>query len=114
MLIVMRSDAGTEDIERVLHVIEHLGFRAHAMPGENRTAIGLTGNSGSVDPAHFEFLPGVAEAIRVTQPYKLITRDLRPEKSVIKVGTSSIGGEELAIIAGPCALENREQVFSVA
>ena len=110
----MRSDAGTDDIERVLNVIEHLGFRGHAMPGENRTAIGITGNSGAIDPAHFEFLPGVAEAIRVTQPYKLISRDLKQERSVVKVGNATIGGDELAIIAGPCALENEEQVFNTA
>jgi 3-deoxy-7-phosphoheptulonate synthase len=110
----MRSDARTEDIERVLHVIEHLGFRAHAMPGENRTAIGITGNPGAIDPAHFEFLPGVAEAIRVTQPYKLISRDLKPEKSEVHVGNATIGGSELAIIAGPCALENENQVFTTA
>jgi 3-deoxy-7-phosphoheptulonate synthase len=114
MLIVMRPDARAEDIEKVLHVIEHLGFRAHAMPGENRTAIGITGNPGAIDPAHFEFLPGVAEAIRVTQPYKLISRDLKPEKSVIRVGNATIGGGELAIIAGPCALENEKQVFTTA
>lgn len=115
MLIVMKSDASDEDIKRVLHVVETLGFRAHSMPGENRTAIGVTGNPGAIDPAHFEFLPGVAEAIRVTQPYKLISRDLKPDKSVIKVGNSSIGGGgELAIIAGPCALENPDQIFSTA
>lgn len=114
MLIVMKSDASDDDIQRVLHVVETLGFRAHAMPGENRTAIGITGNPGAIDPAHFEFLPGVAEAIRVTQPYKLISRDLKPERSVIKVGTGSIGNGELAIIAGPCALENPDQIFTTA
>ena len=114
MLIVMKSDASESDIERVLRVIEKLGFRGHAMPGETRTAIGVTGNKGAVDPAHFENLPGVADAIRVTQPYKLISRDLRPEKSVIRVGSGSIGGQEMAMIAGPCALESREQVFEAA
>lgn len=114
MLIVMKSDATQSDIDRVIRVIEKLGFRGHAMPGETRTAIGVTGNKGAVDPAHFENLPGVADAIRVTQPYKLISRDLRPEKSVVKVGNSFIGGPELAMIAGPCALESREQVFEVA
>jgi 3-deoxy-7-phosphoheptulonate synthase len=114
MLIVMKSDATQVDVDRVVKVIEALGFRGHAMPGENRTAIGVTGNKTAVDPAHFENLPGVAEAIRVTQPYKLISRDLRPEKSVVKVGNSSIGGDELAMIAGPCALENPKQVFTVA
>jgi 3-deoxy-7-phosphoheptulonate synthase len=114
MLIVMKSDATDSDIERVLVIIEKLGFRGHAMPGETRTAIGVTGNKGAVDPAHFENLPGVADAIRVTQPYKLISRDLRPEKSEIKVGNATIGGGDLAMIAGPCALESREQVFEVA
>jgi len=114
MLIVMKSDATQADVDRVVRVIETLGFRGHAMPGENRTAIGVTGNKTAVDPAHFENLPGVAEAIRVTQPYKLISKDLRPEKSVVKVGNASIGGDELAMIAGPCALENPKQVFTVA
>ena len=114
MLIVMRSDATQSDIDKVIKVIETLGFRGHAMPGETRTAIGVTGNKGAIDPAHFENLPGVADAIRVTQPYKLISRDLRPEKSVIKIGNASIGGGELAMIAGPCALESREQVYEVA
>ena len=110
----MKSDATQADVDRVVRVIEALGFRGHAMPGENRTAIGVTGNKTAVDPAHFENLPGVAEAIRVTQPYKLISKDLRPEKSVVKVGNASIGGDELAIIAGPCALESPKQVFTVA
>lgn len=84
------------------------------MPGENRTAIGVTGNRTAIDPAHFENLPGVADAIRVTKPYKLISRDLRPEKSVVRVGNASIGGGGLAIIAGPCAVENPNQVLAVA
>lgn len=114
MLIVMRSDASASDIENVLNAIDKLGFRGHALPGENRTAIAVTGNKGSIDPARFENLPGVADTIRVTQPYKLVTRDMQPERSAIRVGTSSIGGGELAMIAGPCALEDREQVFETA
>lgn len=114
MLIVMKSGASASEIEKVLEVIETLGFRGHSLPGANRTAIGVTGNSGAIDPAHFENLAGVAQAIRVTQPYKLISKDLRPERSVIKVGNSTIGGPELAMIAGPCALEDHEQVFSTA
>jgi len=114
MLIVMKADATQNDVERVIGIIEKLGFRPHTMPGAARTAIGITGNNGAVDPAHFENLSGVAEAIRVTKPYKLISKDLRPEKSVIKVGNATIGGDELVIIAGPCAVENAEQVFSVA
>ncbi|CAN5656904.1 3-deoxy-7-phosphoheptulonate synthase [soil metagenome] len=114
MLIVMKADATQNEVERVIGIIEKLGFRPHTMPGAARTAIGITGNAGAVDPAHFENLAGVAEAIRVTKPYKLISKDLRPEKSVVKVGNATIGGDELAIIAGPCALENADQVFSVA
>jgi len=114
MLIVMTSDATSADIDRVVEVIETLGLRGHKMPGESRTAIGITGNKGAIDPAHFENLPGVAEALRVTKPYKLISRDLRAEKSVIKVGSAAIGDGLLAMIAGPCALEDREQVFEVA
>jgi 3-deoxy-7-phosphoheptulonate synthase len=114
MLIVMKSDATPAEIDRVLEVVDGLGLRGHAMPGENRTAIGITGNKSAIDPAHFENLPGVADAIRVTKPYKLISKDLRPERSVVKVGNSSIGGAELAIIAGPCAVENAEQVLTVA
>lgn len=114
MLIVMKSDATREDIARVEEIIEKLGFRPHVMPGESRTAIGVTGNPGAIDPTHFENLSGVAEAIRVTKPYKLISKDLRPEKSVIKVGNATIGGDELAIIAGPCAVESIDQVFKAA
>jgi 3-deoxy-7-phosphoheptulonate synthase len=84
------------------------------MPGENRTAIGITGNQGAVDTAHFENIEGVAEAIRVTKPYKLISNDLRPEKSVIKVGDAEIGGNELGLIAGVCSVECYDQVFEVA
>jgi 3-deoxy-7-phosphoheptulonate synthase len=114
MLIVMKPGATPADIDRVVEVIEALGLRGHTLPGENRTAIGITGNKGSVDPAHFENLSGVADAIRVTKPYKLISKELRPEKSVIKVGNALIGGADLAIIAGPCAVENADQVFKVA
>lgn len=114
MLIVMKADATDHQIEAVLRVIEDLGYKPHSMPGATRTAIGITGNQGSVDPSHFETLPGVAEAIRVSKPYKLITLDLRPEKTIVRVGDAAIGGDELAIIAGPCAVESRNQAFAVA
>src|ERR671926_314553 len=115
MLIVMKADATDEEIKGVERVITELGYRPHVMPGAARTAIGITGNSGPVDITPFETLPGVAEAIRVTKPYKLVTLDLRPEKTVVNVGgDAEIGGDELAIIAGPCAVESREQIFAVA
>src|ERR687896_486784 len=114
MLIVMKSDATDGQIETVLRVIEQLGFKGHPMPGATRTAIGITGNQGAVDPSHFENLAGVAEAIRVSKPYKLVTLDLRAEKTLVRVGDAVIGGDELAIIAGPCAIESRAQAFAIA
>jgi 3-deoxy-7-phosphoheptulonate synthase len=114
MLIVMKADATDGQVEAVVRVIEELGYRAHPMPGASRTAIGITGNQGAVDPSHFENLPGVSEAVRVSKPYKLVTLDLRADKTVVKMGDAAIGGDELAIVAGPCAIENRAQAFAVA
>ena len=111
----MNASAGKGEIDNVVRVVESLGFRAHVMPGANRTAIGITGNQGAVDLSHFENLPGVSEAIRVTKPYKLITLDLRPERTIVDLGDGArIGDGSLAIIAGPCAIENRKQAFGIA
>src|ERR671915_1462239 len=114
MLIVMKADATDSQVDAVLRVIEELGYKPHPMPGATRTAIGITGNPTAIDPSHFENLAGVAEAIRVSKPYKLITLDLRPEKTVVRVGDAAIGGDELSVIAGPCAVESRAQTFAVA
>jgi 3-deoxy-7-phosphoheptulonate synthase len=114
MLIVMKADATNGQVEAVVRVIEGLGYKAHPKPGATRTAIGITGNPGAIDPSHFENLGGVAEAVRVSRPYKLVTLDLRIDKTVVCVGDASIGGDELAIIAGPCAVESRTQAFAVA
>src|SRR5919107_2862757 len=114
MLIVMKADATEADVERVVGVVTGLGYRAHPMPGATRTAIGITGNQGAVDATRFETMSGVAEAIRVTKPYKLISLDLKPEKTVVRVGDAAIGGDELALIAGPCAIESRAQAFAIA
>lgn len=114
MLIVMQANATEREIADVVKVVNEMGLRAHPLPGATRTAIGITGNTGALDPTHFENLSGVGEAIRVSKPYKLITRDLRPEKTVVRVGDAAIGDKELAIIAGPCAIESREQAFAVA
>src|SRR6266536_3933571 len=114
MLIVMKPDATDGQIEAVVRVIDELGFKPHPMPGSTRTAIGITGNQGPVDPSHFEMLPGIADVSRVSKPYKLVTLDLLPEKTIIRIGDATIGGDNLAIIAGPCAIESRAQTFAVA
>src|SRR5580698_4144945 len=116
MLVVMKAQATQEEIQTVCEHIEQLGFRAHAMPGAQRTAIGITGNQGQVESGTLEELSGVAEVIRVSKPYKLVSRDLKEDDTVITFpGTNAtIGGRDLAVIAGPCSIETREQAFAAA
>jgi 3-deoxy-7-phosphoheptulonate synthase len=116
MLVVMQAHATEEQVRAVCQKIESLGYRAHAMPGATRTAIGITGNQGEVEQGTLDDMAGVQEVIRVSKPYKLVSRDVKEENTVIRfAGTpATIGGKNLAIIAGPCAIENREQAFAVA
>ncbi|MHB8653566.1 MAG: 3-deoxy-7-phosphoheptulonate synthase [Terriglobia bacterium] len=121
MLIVMKPQATEDNVQGVCRKIESMGFRPHPMPGAQRTAIGITGNPGPLEPAEFESLPGVAEAIPVSKPYKLVSREIKNEDSLIRVNPSggagpgfTFGGRELGIIAGPCAIESREQAFAAA
>jgi 3-deoxy-7-phosphoheptulonate synthase len=120
MLVVMKAQATPEQVQAVCDHIEQLGFRAHSMPGAQRTAIGITGNQGEVDRGNLEFLPGVAEVIRVSKPYKLASRDVKEEDTIIRfpgtdatIGGASNGGN-VAIVAGPCSIETREQAFAIA
>ncbi len=114
MLVVMSSDATDVDIRRVVETIESLGFKAHPMPGANRTAIGITGNTSALNASPFADLPGVAECVRVTRPYKLVSRELKHDGSVIRIDDAEIGGDSLAIIAGVCAVESLEQTMLTA
>jgi 3-deoxy-7-phosphoheptulonate synthase len=114
VLIVMRQDATPEDVQGVVRSIEARGLRAHAIPGAERTAIGITGNQGPLEPAAFESLPGVLEAIRVSHPYKLVSREVKHEDTVVRVGGVPVGGPTLVFIGGPCAVESREQTLTVA
>lgn len=114
MLIVMKADATRANIERVIEMIESLGLKAHQMRGTQRTAIGITGDTTTLDASPFANLPGVAECIRVTKPYKLVSRELRPEKTIIRIGDAELGGEDFTIIAGVCAVESREQTMMTA
>jgi 3-deoxy-7-phosphoheptulonate synthase len=110
----MQAHATEGQVRAVCQKIEAAGFRAHAIPGAERTAIGITGNRGEVEIG-LEEMPGVVEVIRVTKPYKLVSRDFKQDNTVVRFSNSAtIGGPELAIIAGPCAVESREQVFAVA
>jgi 3-deoxy-7-phosphoheptulonate synthase len=118
MLVVMQSQATEEQIRAVCERIESLGLKAHPIPGAARTAIGITGNNDAVGIASIESMGGVVECIPVTKPYKLVSRDIKQESSVVRIptplGDVAFGGQYVAVVAGPCAIESREQAFAVA
>jgi 3-deoxy-7-phosphoheptulonate synthase len=118
MLVVMQSQATEEQIRAVCDRIESLGYKAHPIPGSGRTAIGITGNTGTVDIATVESMPGVTECIPVSKPYKLVSRDVKVEDTIVRIptrlGEVVFGGSEVAAVAGPCAIESREQAFQIA
>ena len=118
MLVVMQSHATEEQIRAVCDRIEALGFKAHPIPGAVRTAIGITGNTGAVDIGSLESMAGVVECIPVSKPYKLVSRDIKEENTMVRIPTPSgevtFGGPAVAMVAGPCAIESREQAFTVA
>jgi 3-deoxy-7-phosphoheptulonate synthase len=114
VLIVMDSAATADDVRRVVEAVEGLGLQAHAIPGAQRTAIGVTGNRGSVESASFENLPGVAEVIPVTAPYKLVSREVKREDTVVLIGGVPVGGPRVAVVAGPCAVESEKQALDIA
>jgi len=114
MLIVMDAAATAEDVRRVVQTVESLGLAAHPIPGTQRTAIGITGNRGAVEPAAFENLPGVAQVIPVSAPYKLVSREAKKENTVVVVGGVPVGGKRLAVVAGPCAVESEAQAMETA
>ncbi|HTY00077.1 MAG TPA: 3-deoxy-7-phosphoheptulonate synthase [Bacteroidota bacterium] len=114
MLVLMKTGATQDEIARVKEKIRSLGFTAHVIPGAQRVAIGITGNKGKLDPELFSTLAGVEDAVPVTKPYKLVGRDAKQESSQIEVGDCRIGGKKLAIMAGPCSVENRDQILTIA
>ena len=118
MLVVMQSHATEEQIRAVCKRIETLGLKAHPMPGSLRTAIGITGNKGAIDLGVLESLPGVVECIPVSKPYKLVSRDTKEEDTILRIPTPSgdviVGGQHIALVAGPCAVETEEQCMAIA
>ncbi|HVP44503.1 MAG TPA: 3-deoxy-7-phosphoheptulonate synthase [Terriglobales bacterium] len=114
MLVVMQAHATEEQVRAVCQRIERAGLKPHPIPGAQRTAIGITGNQGLVEIG-LEEMPGVQEVIRVSKPYKLVSRDVKEDNTVIQFANGgSVGGKELMIVAGPCSVESREQTFAVA
>ena len=115
MLIVMRHGATEQELQRVVRVIEQMGYQARSMPGAQRTAVGLVGNDGRVDASRLEGLPGVQEVIHVSKPYKQVSREWRGEPTVVALPAGvAIGGTEVAVIAGPCSVESEKQIIEAA
>jgi len=115
MLIVMEHHASASQVEAVAERIRSLGFTPQPIPGGNRVAIGVLGNQGYVDEAPFRDLPGILEFIHVTKPYKLVSREFRPQDTVVEIGGVPLSWRhDPVMIAGPCAVESREQVFTAA
>jgi 3-deoxy-7-phosphoheptulonate synthase len=114
MLVVMTNHATPDEVEAVSRKIQSLGLTPHPIPGAQRVAIGITGNKGPLDPGLFEGMPGVAEAIRVSQPFKLVSREVKEDDTVIDVGGVKLGGRRVVIMAGPCSVESKEQLLEAA
>lgn len=115
MLVVMRHGAAPEDIQRVVAIIEEMGYEARPMPGKERTTVGLVGNDGSVDGNRFTSMPGVLEVIQITKPYRQVSREWKPESTVIPLGEGvHIGGRQVVVMAGPCSVENERQIMTAA
>ncbi len=114
MLIVMEKKAKPEEIDGVVKAIESRGYTARAIPGGERVSIGILYNDGPVDAAQFLGLPGVKDAVPITRPYKLVSREFQPEDTVIKIGNISIGSGHMTIIAGPCSVESEHQALTIA
>ena len=114
MLVVMKPHATQSEIDAVVERIRSMGLQPHAIPGAQRVAIGITGNKGGLDPGAFETMPGVADAIRVSQPFKLVSREVKEEDTIIDIGGVKLGGPEIVVMAGPCSVESRTQVLEAA
>jgi 3-deoxy-7-phosphoheptulonate synthase len=114
MVIIMKHNATAAEIAGVVQNIEELGFRAHLSSGEERTIIGVIGDERPIEPDHFEILEGVERAVRVLHPFKLASRDFHPEDSTVRLNGSVVGGKQIIVMAGPCAVESREQLMETA
>jgi 3-deoxy-7-phosphoheptulonate synthase len=115
MLVVMKHNASPQEIRDVVEMIQEMGYEARPIPGRQRTSVGLIGNDGQVEPNLFQSLPGVLEVIPVSHSYKQVSREWREENTVVTLPNGTrIGGDEIAIMAGPCAVESEEQILGIA
>ena len=116
MIISMRPHATKQEVEHVCERIREFGFRVHSIEGEERVVIGVVGVGGDVTACleSLEATPGVERAVRISAPYKFVSREFRSERTVIKVGRAEIGGDDFVTMAGPCSVENEKQIMETA
>jgi 3-deoxy-7-phosphoheptulonate synthase len=114
MVIVMQDHARLEEVEEAIHQVKAMGYGVNVSRGDERTVIGILGDERPLDWEHLELLPGVERVVRILKPYKLASRESRPEKTIVRIGSVSIGATPIVIIAGPCAVESREQIIETA
>ncbi len=114
MIIVMKKGVSKEEISKILKEVKKFGLKAHLSKGKEKTIVGMIGNGSGVSPGHFHLFSGVEDVLRVSKPFKLASREFKPEKSVIRVNGVSLGGKNIPIMAGPCAVESREQILETA
>lgn len=114
MIIMMKSNVSKEKISKILKEVKKLGFKPHLSQGEEKTIVGLIGNGRAISPDHFRSFSGVEDVFRISKPFKLASREFKPDKSIIRVNGVSLGGEDIIIMAGPCAVESREQILETA
>jgi 3-deoxy-7-phosphoheptulonate synthase len=114
MFVAMKPHATEAEFEAVVEKIKALGLTPHPITGTERKVVAVIGNTASVDPDDFGVLPGVAEALRVSQPFKLVSREVREEDTVIDVGGVEVGGRAIVVMAGPCSVESKDQILETA
>lgn len=114
MLVIMKNDATEAQVKAVISEIETLGYRGIPIPGAQRTAVCIIGNQGTVEDSRLLAMDGVKETIRVTKPYKLVSRETHPQPTIITIGNVTIGGAKPVIMAGPCAIESEKQALTIA
>ena len=115
MIVAMKSDATENEIEAVCTHVRTFGYRPHRIDGETQTVVAVIGKSNGIDHSEeFRGYPGVEKVMKIQQPYKLVSRQVRPNKTIVRIGDVAIGGEEMIVMAGPCSVESREQILETA
>ncbi len=114
MIIVMKKGSSAKQVSGVVARVEALGYRVHLSTGEERTIIGVVGDDRPIDRTHFEMLDGVEKTVPILKPFKMASRDMHPQDSIVSMGEVKIGGPQIVIMAGPCSVETREQIIETA